>query len=65
MTGSEDAGETDSAEGERGGPQRDLKRRLEQVFGDVLPDTTRDEREPPLPQDDDDHLRREVPPHHG
>lgn len=42
------------------------KRRLAEVFGDVLPDTTADER------DDDDRsrtseewLRSQVPPHHG
>jgi hypothetical protein len=42
------------------------RRRLAEIFGDVLPDTTADER----PGDSgrgqgDDHLRREVPPHHG
>jgi hypothetical protein len=42
------------------------RHRLAEIFGDVLPDTTADER----PGDSsggegDDHLRREVPPHHG
>lgn len=43
-----------------------LRARLDRVFGDVLPDTTRDER-----SDGggcggrDDELRRDVPPHHG
>lgn len=44
------------------------RRRLEAVFGDVLPDTTSDERD----QDDvrrdggsDAWLRDQVPPHHG
>jgi hypothetical protein len=53
-------------------PETDWERRkrLAEVFGDVLPDTTRDER------DDDDArgqresgtdawLRAQVPPHHG
>jgi hypothetical protein len=48
------------------------KRRLAEIFGDVLPETTSDERDP----DDraggragesasDEWLRRQVPPHHG
>jgi hypothetical protein len=42
------------------------KRRLATVFGDVLPDTTADERE----DDDKDRsseawLKSQVPPHHG
>lgn len=44
-------------------------RRLAEVFGDVLPDQTRDEREVSEARDDDrsgeERLRREVPPHHG
>lgn len=44
------------------------RRRVADVFGDVLPDTTRDEQGPP---DDDsgdcrgESLQRDVPPHHG
>jgi hypothetical protein len=44
------------------------RRRLAEVFGDVLPDTTSDERD----SDDssgrrssDEWLRDQVPPHHG
>jgi len=47
------------------------KRRLAEIFGDVLPETTSDERD----SDDsaagagesasDEWLRRQVPPHHG
>ena len=41
---------------------------LDEVFGDVLPDTTRDEQtgDRGATQDSsrDDELRREVPPHH-
>jgi hypothetical protein len=44
------------------------RRRLAAVFGDVLPETTSDERDPE-PNDDessgDAWLRAQVPPHHG
>lgn len=43
----------------------DHRRDLDEVFGDVLPDSTRDERgEEPDPSRDDD-LLGDVPPHHG
>ncbi len=51
------------------------KRRLAAVFGDVLPDTTSDERDADTPTDDggagggdsatDAWLKAQVPPHHG
>jgi hypothetical protein len=44
------------------------RRRLAAVFGDVLPDTTQDERDPDASSDDDAQdrwLRSQVPPHHG
>ena len=43
------------------------KRRLDEVFGDVLPETTSDERDDRDPGDDasDRWLREQVPPHHG
>lgn len=44
------------------------KRRLAQVFGDVLPDTTSDERDAGRGAADstsDAWLRAQVPPHHG
>jgi hypothetical protein len=44
------------------------KRRLAAVFGDVLPDTTSDEREQGAPSDGDpseEWLKAQVPPHHG
>jgi hypothetical protein len=42
-------------------------RRLAAVFGDVLPDTTKDERDPRPPDEEaqDRWLRSQVPPHHG
>lgn len=42
--------------------------RLAAVFGDVLPVTTSDERDPDPASDDDAQdrwLRSQVPPHHG
>jgi hypothetical protein len=47
------------------------RRRLAAVFGDVLPDTTSDERDPEPGQRDPGEdpgeawLRAQVPPHHG
>ncbi|MBJ8340551.1 hypothetical protein JGU71_16800 [Antrihabitans sp. YC3-6] len=41
---------------------------LAKVFGDVLPDVTRDERndgDEPRSGDGDDWLRSQIPPHHG
>lgn len=44
------------------------RRRLAEVFGDVLPSTTGDEADPSEDAGSasrrDDELRREVPPHH-
>jgi hypothetical protein len=46
------------------------KRRLAEVFGDSLPDTTSDERDPEERPEDaakrsDTWLEEQVPPHHG
>lgn len=45
------------------------KRRLAEIFGDVLPSTTKDERGPGADEAgesaNDAWLRRQVPPHHG
>lgn len=45
------------------------RRRIAAVFGDVLPETTRDEREPEPRESGEDPgeawLRAQVPPHHG
>jgi hypothetical protein len=57
----------DSAEGPTDLPDR-VRRRLDDVFGDVLPDVTRDETpEPPdrqPGQGGDEWLRANRPPHH-
>jgi hypothetical protein len=49
--------------------EAERKRRLDEVFGDVLPETTTDERDPESPDADesarDDWFRDQVPPHHG
>lgn len=45
------------------------KRRLAEVFGDVLPEQTKDDQAPEGGDTDvgasEDWLRRQVPPHHG
>ena len=42
------------------------RRRLAEVFGDVLPEQTGDDADEPQPSDStDEWLRRQVPPHHG
>lgn len=46
------------------------KRRLAEIFGDVLPETTSDEREESGGRDEresasDAWLKSQVPPHHG
>ncbi|MGB0100925.1 MAG: hypothetical protein WBP61_11665 [Nocardioides sp.] len=43
------------------------RKRLAEVFGDVLPETTSDERDdaPKRERDGDQWLREQVPPHHG
>jgi hypothetical protein len=47
------------------------RRRLDRIFGEVLPEQTRDEAdepaEPGRPEESatDEWLRRQVPPHHG
>ena len=46
-------------------PTNEERERLDRVFGDVLPDATRDERSSPSELNSDEELRRNVPPHHG
>lgn len=52
--------ERDEPARERRKPSR---RDLDKIFGDVLPDTTSDEREPELP-DTESWYERNRPPHH-
>lgn len=44
------------------------RRRLAEVFGDAMPDTTGDERDPDGSRegrDQEQWLREQIPPHHG
>lgn len=43
------------------------RRRLAEIFGDVLPEQTSDDTAEPKTEPDgtDEWLRRQVPPHHG
>jgi hypothetical protein len=52
---------------DRGEDPQARRRRLAEVFGDVLPDQTSDDAGEPdsNPDDTDEWLRRQVPPHHG
>ena len=48
--------------------ESERKRKLAEVFGDVLPETTSDEREPDDGREEsarDTWYRDQVPPHHG
>jgi hypothetical protein len=60
---------SDGARDQQGETAAERRRRLAAVFGDVLPDTTSDERDDDgsrrTPTDGDDWLRDQVPPHHG
>ena len=61
----------DPAEAGSDEPDWQRRRRLAAVFGDVLPETTSDERDPETAADastedaGDRWLRAQVPPHHG
>jgi hypothetical protein len=53
------------ARNEKPAPSEPARRRLDEVFGDVLPETTSDERDPQSPNTDDDAWYLENrPPHH-
>ncbi|HEY0902706.1 MAG TPA: hypothetical protein VGE14_02335 [Marmoricola sp.] len=57
-----------SASGSRRESDWERRKRLAEVFGDTLPDTTSDERDDASPEKDsatDRWLREQVPPHHG
>lgn len=47
-------------------PEWKRKARLAEVFGDVLPDSTRDDRDEQRSRGtSEEWLKRQVPPHHG
>jgi hypothetical protein len=60
-----------SPEPTKGGPtpaEREARRRrLAEVFGEVLPEQTSDDADEGTPETDgaEEWLRRQVPPHHG
>ncbi len=59
---------SDDCPAPRAEPDWQKRRRLAAVFGDVLPETTSDEREPQDTESEnagDRWLRAQVPPHHG
>ena len=56
------------SEKDRPEPEWKRRRRLAEIFGDVLPATTKDEREPEARSTEsasEAWLKRQVPPHHG
>ena len=68
MSDEAEADRTDPGGAERSEAER--RRRHARIFGDVLPETTRDDRADAWEGDSggegsDDWLRRQVPPHHG
>ena len=58
-----------SRESRRDETPAERRKRLDAIFGDTLPDTTSDEREPGRRGDEEERgdawLRAQVPPHHG
>ena len=71
--GDDSSSTSEPAPSEQGSPSSSepgwqRRRRLAQMFGEVLPETTRDERDGEAPRDEsagDRWLREQVPPHHG
>ena len=63
----DDASDPDASGTDASGPGAEARRKRlrQEVFGDVLPDTTADERDKGAPESGDDWLRSNVPPHHG
>lgn len=62
--------EDDQVSEDKQSPEPDWvrRRRLAAVFGDVLPDTTSDERDPEVvgrESSSETWLKAQVPPHHG
>lgn len=51
--------------GDTGRDERERRRKLAEIFGDVLPETTSDDRPDRTPAEDDERWYRENrPPHH-
>jgi hypothetical protein len=70
----EESGEADETarSRERAREEARRRRRLEEIFGDVIPEQTSDDAEPGDQADrrtgekaQEDWLKRQVPPHHG
>lgn len=64
----DERGHENVAEDEAVQERAERRRRLAEVFGDVLPAQTSDDRDPPSGEGESGHeewLRRQVPPHHG
>lgn len=66
----EQSSDQQSRDAKTAGSEWERKRRLAEIFGDVLPATTGDERDPgesPARKESaqDAWLRSQVPPHHG
>jgi hypothetical protein len=62
-----DRDEADPSASDAVEPEWVRRRRLARIFGNVLPETTRDERDErgARAQSSDDWLKSQVPPHHG
>jgi hypothetical protein len=60
-----DEGPDSARSTEQAEPDWRRRRRLAEVFGDVLPDTTGDERSRGDSGTSEKWLRQQVPPHHG
>ena len=58
---------SESASGHDSNAARERRRRLEEIFGDVLPEQVRDDVDSARnrPRTGEDWLREQVPPHHG
>lgn len=66
MSGEHEDEAVDSAETEQPAETEwQRRRRLAAVFGDVLPETTSDERDDAESGTAEEWLKRQVPPHHG
>jgi hypothetical protein len=67
VTAPQDATGDSAQQPARAETEWERKRRLARIFGDVLPETTRDEQDDPTTAErgSDAWLKAQVPPHHG